>query len=416
MTSSLFRPEALEFQKQYREFGQVGRLQSSSAKMFAWLLTIAVGALIVFICLAGYTRKETVARLSRSRARNVEHFRARARNHNRGPCRAGSAGCQRAISFSPSTRRKSPPTALDVNAAILKSLALQKTLLANQINEEERTTPPSVTGLTAAITSGEAELAQLAAQMKIQQDQIDLAQQLVDTAEKMHAAGYMAAPELYSRRENLLRARQELSALKQRAVARETELAETRSALEQLPAQSARRLQPLQSELARARPAHRRDGRTPVLLHSRADRRARRQCPSQGRASGRSEKAAVSTFFRSKARSKRCCSFRPAPSGSCAPARRCASSTKRSRSSASAPIPAASSPCRRRSCRRPISGRPCSCSEPAYKVVAVLDRPDVDANGQKIPLQAGMLLRADILLERRELVRWLLDPILNVRM
>jgi hypothetical protein len=27
-----------------------------------------------------------------------------------------------------------------------------------------------------------------------------------------------------------------------------------------------------------------------------------------------------------------------------------------------------------------------------------------------------MLLRADILLERRELVRWLLDPILNVRM
>jgi membrane fusion protein len=61
MAGSLFRPEALEFQKQYREFGQVGRLQSSSAKMLAWLLTIAVGSLIVFICLAGYTRKETVA-------------------------------------------------------------------------------------------------------------------------------------------------------------------------------------------------------------------------------------------------------------------------------------------------------------------------------------------------------------------
>ena len=53
---------------------------------------------------------------------------------------------------------------------------------------------------------------------------------------------------------------------------------------------------------------------------------------------------------------------------------------------------------------------------PTYKIIATLDRPDIDANGQKIPLQAGMLLRADILLERRELVRWLLDPILNVRM
>lgn len=59
---------------------------------------------------------------------------------------------------------------------------------------------------------------------------------------------------------------------------------------------------------------------------------------------------------------------------------------------------------------------PVQLREAAYKVIATLDRPDVDANGQKIPLQAGMLLRADILLERRELVRWLLDPILNVRM
>ena len=62
------------------------------------------------------------------------------------------------------------------------------------------------------------------------------------------------------------------------------------------------------------------------------------------------------------------------------------------------------------------TGSPMQLKEPSYKVVATLDRPDIDANGQKIPLQAGMMLRADILLERRELVRWLLDPILNVRM
>ena len=59
---------------------------------------------------------------------------------------------------------------------------------------------------------------------------------------------------------------------------------------------------------------------------------------------------------------------------------------------------------------------PLELKEPAYKVIAALDRPDVDANGQKVPLQAGMLLQADILLEKRELIRWLLGPILNVRM
>jgi membrane fusion protein len=33
-----------------------------------------------------------------------------------------------------------------------------------------------------------------------------------------------------------------------------------------------------------------------------------------------------------------------------------------------------------------------------------------------MPLQADMLLRADIILEKRSLIRWLLDPLLSVRM
>ena len=85
------------------------------------------------------------------------------------------------------------------------------------------------------------------------------------------------------------------------------------------------------------------------------------------------------------------------------------------RSSASAPIRAGSS-VSKTILSEADTGSPMQLKEPSYKVVATLDRPDIDANGQKIPLQAGMLLRADILLERRELVRWLLDPILNVRM
>ena len=54
--------------------------------------------------------------------------------------------------------------------------------------------------------------------------------------------------------------------------------------------------------------------------------------------------------------------------------------------------------------------------EPAYKAVAVLDRPDVDANGRKVKLQPGMLLQAKIILDRRSLARWILDPLLNERL
>ena len=59
---------------------------------------------------------------------------------------------------------------------------------------------------------------------------------------------------------------------------------------------------------------------------------------------------------------------------------------------------------------------PIALKEPAYRVTAALNRPDIDAYGKKIPLQADMLLRADIVLEKRSLMSWLLDPLLSVRM
>jgi membrane fusion protein len=59
---------------------------------------------------------------------------------------------------------------------------------------------------------------------------------------------------------------------------------------------------------------------------------------------------------------------------------------------------------------------PIELKEPAYRVKVALDRLDVDAYGKKMPLAPDMLLRADILLEKRSLMRWFLDPLLSLRM
>jgi membrane fusion protein len=60
-------------------------------------------------------------------------------------------------------------------------------------------------------------------------------------------------------------------------------------------------------------------------------------------------------------------------------------------------------------------GGPVALKEPAYRVVARLDRPDVDAYGQRMPLQPDMPLRADVILDRRPVIAWLLDPLLRAR-
>jgi membrane fusion protein len=84
----------------------------------------------------------------------------------------------------------------------------------------------------------------------------------------------------------------------------------------------------------------------------------------------------------------------------------------RSRTRISGPTPGASPECRTKA----DAAGPIAPEEPVYKAVVDLDRPDVDANGRKVPLQIGMLLQAKIILDRRSLARWVLDPLLNKRL
>src|SRR5262245_22789156 len=56
---SLFREEAIEFQRQYRQWGDVAALQPFSVKVMTWLLVLVVMGLIGFLLAAQYARKET---------------------------------------------------------------------------------------------------------------------------------------------------------------------------------------------------------------------------------------------------------------------------------------------------------------------------------------------------------------------
>ena len=49
--------------------------------------------------------------------------------------------------------------------------------------------------------------------------------------------------------------------------------------------------------------------------------------------------------------------------------------------------------------------------EPVFRVRVRLARESVDAYGEALALQPGMLLTADVVIDRRTLVEWLLDPL-----
>jgi membrane fusion protein len=53
--------------------------------------------------------------------------------------------------------------------------------------------------------------------------------------------------------------------------------------------------------------------------------------------------------------------------------------------------------------------------EPVFRIRVTLSREVMQAYGQMIPMQPGMLVSADIVFDRRSLLGWLLDPIYAVR-
>jgi membrane fusion protein len=57
---------------------------------------------------------------------------------------------------------------------------------------------------------------------------------------------------------------------------------------------------------------------------------------------------------------------------------------------------------------------PIKLAEPAYKATVALDRQEINAYGKHVPLQPGMLLKADVILDHRSLIRWLLDPLMSL--
>ncbi|MBV8574268.1 MAG: HlyD family secretion protein, partial [Acetobacteraceae bacterium] len=51
---------------------------------------------------------------------------------------------------------------------------------------------------------------------------------------------------------------------------------------------------------------------------------------------------------------------------------------------------------------------------PVYEINVALARQSVMAYGKPVPLQPGMQLEADVLIEKRHLIEWVLDPIFTL--
>jgi len=58
---------------------------------------------------------------------------------------------------------------------------------------------------------------------------------------------------------------------------------------------------------------------------------------------------------------------------------------------------------------------PLELKEPVYRVTVNLKQQHVNAYGKDFPLQAGMSLEADIILDKQTLFQWIFNPLISLK-
>jgi membrane fusion protein len=411
---SLFREEAIDFQRHNRQWGQVSYLQPLSTKLLTWFIATAVALIIAFLFVGQYARKETVAGYLTPTAGTAKIFAAQQGTIKEIHVREGQQVQEGQPLLTVETSHIAE-NGFDVNATMLKTLNSQRDLLARQIAAEEERTHSERERLARVIESLRIEISKIRAQIKIQEERIQVTEELVTSAVGLRAKGFMSDVEFKSRQVAVLEQKQKLDSLNQQLVARESQLTESQYSLEQLPTVMAGKIQSLRGELATTEQR---------ITEINGQRAYVVRAPAAGRVS--TLQANVGQFADSHRLQMEIVPinsvlearlFVPARAiGFIQPGKEVRilydafpyqqfGSYRGRVTNISQTILTAND-----------AFGPVALKEPAYRVTAALDRPDITAYGKKIPLQADMLLRADIILEKRSLVSWFLDPLLSVRM
>jgi len=410
----LFRQEAIDFQQHHRQWGNVACLQPLSTKIVAWFLAVSVAMITLFLSDAQYSRKETAVGYLTPTTGTAKIF-------------VPQRGTVKAVHIEQgSIVREGQPlltietdqiaaNGIDVNASMLNTLQSQKALIAENIKGEEQRTGSERERLTALVRGLETEISQLQGQIQLQSERLKVVQSDLDAADQLRSKAFMTAVEFKRRQVQVLEQRQAISALNQQLASRRNQLIETNFSLQQLPTVMAQKVQALRNDLAATdqRMAEINGRRAYVIRAPAAGRVSTLQAtvgqnadPQRLQLEIIPEHAILQAELLVPARAIGFVetgqpvrilydAFPYQHFGTYTGHVVKVSQTLLTGADAAGPI---------------------ALKEPAYRITAALDRVDIDANGKKIALQPDMLLKADIILEKRSLMSWLTSPLRGVRM
>lgn len=411
---ALFRQEAVDFQQRHRQWGNVGALQPLSSKVTTWFLTAITALLMAFLFIGEYSRKETAVGYltpTRGTAKIFVPQRGTIRDVH---VKDGEL-VQEGQALLTIETNQIAADGIDVNATLLDTLLEQKELLAKNVVAEEQRTDSERERLTSLIRGLETEIRELEGQIEILKDRLQLATNDLSASDQLRTKGFVPAIEFRRRQALVLEHKQALGALHQQVAARRNQLTEMRFTLRQLPTVMAQKIQNLRSELAATEQKITEiNGRRAYIIRAPAFGRVSTLQATVGQTANPQrlqleiipEDAVMQAELFVPARAIGFVevgqpvrilydAFPYQHFGTYRGRVVNVSQTILTSADAVGPI---------------------EVKEPAYRVTAALERSAIEAFGKRLNLQPDMLLKADIILENRSLMNWLISPIRGVRM
>ena len=305
-------------------------------------------------------------------------------------------------------------TGEDVNAAILSTLLSQRDELNSQIAGEAQRQASERERLTLLIQGAKDEITQLEGQIPLQQERIKIIESLVASVAKLVAKGIVTDVEFKRRQSEALDLKQNLNSLRQQLAARQNQLTDTQYTLNQLPIVIAEKIQLLRNELSSVEQRIAEiNGRRAFVIRAPITGRVSALQASSGKLAEPNqlqlEIIPTSTLKAELLVPSRSIGF--VRVGQPVSIRYDAFPYQNFGRYEGTIIEISHNILT----RSDVSSGFIKLEEPVYRVTAALDRQDISAYGKSMPLQAGMLLKADVILDQRSLMRWVLDPLLSVR-
>ena len=412
--NALFRDEALQHQSR-AAIGETMRIVPISHAAFTAFLVGIITLALLYAAFAGYSRKETVQGFISPSRGVVRVVASRIGTISEVLVKEGETVAEDQILFRV-VAEETNAAGIGSDTAILDALRQQKSVLEEQIRNEAEHDKSEAARLQTLVHGLTSEVAQLESQRGIQAERAKSARAFYDEIEPYKDKGFIRADTLQSRLQSALAEEQSLASLDGQLSAKRSELHQAEINLERLPLDSADRLANLQRTLFDvAQHTAEIEGRRRYIVRAPIAGEVTSVLAAVGktvdpRTSMMSIVPADSHFQAELFVPARAIGF-VAPGQTVRllydafPFQRFGSYRGIIDSVAATMLAPAELP-------DPIAGM---SKEPAYRVKVSLERQTVDAFGREVPLQPDMTLRADIILEKRSFIEWLLEPLLSVR-